>query len=281
MPRSGTSFLYHNLQKNPSAFLPHRKELNYFSMNYGRGKDWYLSFFRNAGNGRSCFDISPGYFLSKEAAGRMKDSGLVRKVVLGVRRPVDFVLSLYLHIGDMGFNRPPLKDFIRSYRAKDGDREMSFSLSGDAILRSIREYQFIFNNDIMLYDFEHFRNDRLSVLREIESFTGLRPYFNKDNFADRCINSASRRRSRLLDRILAREKTRDIICGMFPGSFLKKLRNMADIFNSPEKAADIRGFYAEDDVAMAEEMLSGQDDEIKKLFNGRGIIRGDITLFDP
>ncbi|MBN2757956.1 MAG: hypothetical protein JXR51_12320 [Bacteroidales bacterium] len=41
MPRAGTTFMYHYLQKHPEVFLPYRKEIQYFDLNYSEGENWY------------------------------------------------------------------------------------------------------------------------------------------------------------------------------------------------------------------------------------------------
>ena len=60
MPRAGTTFLYHNLQKHPSIFLPFRKEIDYFNRIYRhRGINWFHSLFKGIRDGQYAGDISP------------------------------------------------------------------------------------------------------------------------------------------------------------------------------------------------------------------------------
>ena len=49
MPRAATTYLYQTLASHPDAFVPARKELEFYSINYARGNAWYESFFVRSG----------------------------------------------------------------------------------------------------------------------------------------------------------------------------------------------------------------------------------------
>ncbi len=87
MPRSGTTFLYHNLQKHPALFLPFRKESNYFFVNYARGVEWYRSLYRKITPDQVGGDISPFYFMDQRAIPRIAEFSPDVKVILAVREP--------------------------------------------------------------------------------------------------------------------------------------------------------------------------------------------------
>ena len=58
MPRSGPTFLYYTLQKHPSFFVPVRKEIDFFNLNYEKGREWYAKYFSSMPKEDIGFDIS-------------------------------------------------------------------------------------------------------------------------------------------------------------------------------------------------------------------------------
>ncbi len=61
--RSGTSTLFEALSRNDNLFLPKQKELHFFcrDADYGRGQNFYASYFKSAPKAALCGDISPTY----------------------------------------------------------------------------------------------------------------------------------------------------------------------------------------------------------------------------
>ena len=60
-PKTGTTWLFHQLQKHPDIYIPEVKEVKYFS-DYWKYEDinWYLKHYRNS-QSRKSGDISPTY----------------------------------------------------------------------------------------------------------------------------------------------------------------------------------------------------------------------------
>ena len=88
-PKSGTTWLHHNMAVHPGLYLPKRKELHYFSGHQYRGLHWYAKQFGEAGD-RIPGEITPGY-----ATLPMNDIKRIHsllpdvRLLLLVRNPID------------------------------------------------------------------------------------------------------------------------------------------------------------------------------------------------
>ncbi|CAN5818082.1 hypothetical protein BH23ACT12_BH23ACT12_18360 [soil metagenome] len=106
--RCGTTSLYRYLSDHPQVHPALVKEIQYFTLNYGKGPDWYRSNFPPIREKGISFDASPYYLFHpaapKRAAALVPDA---RLIVL-LRNPVDRAFSHYQHnvglgVEDLGF----------------------------------------------------------------------------------------------------------------------------------------------------------------------------------
>src|SRR5690606_11946368 len=58
--KSGTTWLYENLKLHPDIFMPDKKELHYFNLNYHTSLAYYNSYFEKDSN-RIKGEITPAY----------------------------------------------------------------------------------------------------------------------------------------------------------------------------------------------------------------------------
>ena len=59
--RCGTTTLWSLLASMTDIYLPDRKELHYFDMDYEKGLEYYSTFFRDAADIQKCGEFSPDY----------------------------------------------------------------------------------------------------------------------------------------------------------------------------------------------------------------------------
>ena len=71
MPRTGTTYLYHALARHPRIFVPYRKESYFFSVNHGKGEDWFRSLYKGIGTDQIGADINPLYYLDADSIDRI------------------------------------------------------------------------------------------------------------------------------------------------------------------------------------------------------------------
>ena len=101
--KAGTTTLHSLLGLHPDIFLPNKKEIHYFSLNYERGLSWYQSNFDGAGLNQCIGEITPYYMFHPYVAERIvNDLGKIKAIVM-LRDPVERSISHYKHSVRLGF----------------------------------------------------------------------------------------------------------------------------------------------------------------------------------
>lgn len=102
--RSGTTFLYHYLNRHPDVTMPRNvKEINYFNDNYYKKDfDWYLNFFRHANSQNAIGEIANMYIYDADVAQRIKEKLPDVKVITVLRNPYERVVSAYQYRMSVG-----------------------------------------------------------------------------------------------------------------------------------------------------------------------------------
>ena len=158
MPRSGTTFIYHSLQSHPQVFVPYRKESYYFSVNFSKGEQWFTSLYEERAPHQLCADINPMYYLDPAAISRILEYKPGTKVILGIREPVDFIVSLYGNMIAHGLDVPRILETIRGYRwPLTPKTALTVDLPGDHTKRKVKEYRDAFGDNLMIYDYAEFK----------------------------------------------------------------------------------------------------------------------------
>ncbi len=277
MPRGGTTFLYHYLSQHPDIFLPYRKEVNYFSVNNKKGIDWYHSLYSDMEMQKIAGDISPPCFLSPESLKRIKEYRDDVKVILVVRHPAEWAVSFYHQFKSFNAKMPKLERFlIDGYRYKLGEEYIDIQFTGNWIGQRISEYQEAFGDNLLVYEFSHFKKHPLDTLQVIEDFLGISEYFSRENFDNRRINESARRNNRLISFLLSRERIINLIGEIMPRSQIIKLRAMFDKFsakNIGEKSKNAS--HSEDELTIAKQILGEQLIKFSHIFEHSSILRGN------
>lgn len=108
--KSATTWLQRQLQSDPAVYMPDA-ELHYFSREYGRGGDWYLSQFDEEARGKTVGEKSNSYLYSPDAAGRLHRDAPQVRLIAQLRNPVERAYSSYC----MLFRRGQVGAQIESY----------------------------------------------------------------------------------------------------------------------------------------------------------------------
>ncbi|MFZ1887764.1 MAG: sulfotransferase [Candidatus Binataceae bacterium] len=87
-PRTATTWLYEVLQGRV-GFSNFRKETDFFTRFYGRGFDWYLQYFAACPPRLPMGELSPMYFASHDARGRIHQAIPSCKIICTFRDPVE------------------------------------------------------------------------------------------------------------------------------------------------------------------------------------------------
>lgn len=92
--KSATTWLQKSLQCDPHVFMP-GPELHFFSREYDRGEEWYLSQFSAASGDQLIGEKSNSYLEDAQAAARICRSIPNAKLVVQLRNPIDRAYSDY------------------------------------------------------------------------------------------------------------------------------------------------------------------------------------------
>lgn len=284
MPRSGTTFMYHNLQKHPQLFLPFRKEIGYFGGNYERGERWFQKHFQKIKTEKYYVDITPDYALNQETVQRIKDYSDDVFVVLGIRKPSEVALSLYYQLS-FSEKMPPFKDFVNRYTFLIGWEKLKgaylrVSLKEGVLLETMKIYQKTFADQLLLYDYELFKKNTFIVLTAIEIFLGLDPYFTTDNYDDIIINANNRNTLPYIEVLIRNEILVSLIGKILPRNIVHLIRSYFDKARQPVECAAYKPIYSEEELACANELFSEQDAEYQSMFSDSKLIIGSGYPFD-
>ncbi len=285
MPRGGTTFLYHNLNKHPYIFLPFRKEVNYFNVNLDKGLDWYLSLYKDRQPEQICGDISPPCFLDWDSIDRINEFNPNAKLIISVRDPVEWALSLYSQFSSFTFNMPEFNEYLNGFNYKITDKSLLFQFKNDYIIKTLQKFMDSFGDRALLYDFNYFRKDTLKILKVIEEFLEIPAFFESRNYDDVKINASDRRNIRLLTYWLSNATVIELIEKVFPRKLVIYLRGKFDRVSVPknkqEKGVDKLSLYTEEQKAMVTEVLSDQSKKVKEIFVKGPVILGAGSSYSP
>lgn len=266
MPRSGTTFLYQNIQKHPDAFVPYRKEVAFFIYYYSKGSEWYLNHFKGMKPGQIGFDISSIYLLDEYIIDRIIDYNPNIKIITGVRDPVEFALSLYRQFSTYSIKMPPFEEYLKKFTFERVNNKLQLKIADNFIPMTIDKIQKAFGDNLLLYSFNLFKRDPLIILKAIEAFVGLKPYYNNNNFDNVVINSATRNNIKIISQFLA---TGDIFPRilriLFPSSFIRFVTSKYLKRSGREKVTNIKSYPLEH-IRIAEEIMAEQRTYFNTLF---------------
>jgi hypothetical protein len=109
--KSATTWLQTQLQSDPAVYMPD-PELHYFSREYARGPDWYLSQFSDEGLGRTIGEKSNSYLYEPEAAVRLHRDLPQVKLIAQLRNPVERAYSNYCMLYRRGEVGPDIEAYL-------------------------------------------------------------------------------------------------------------------------------------------------------------------------
>lgn len=95
--KSGSTWLTELLSTHPEIWIPHqRSEVQYFDVNFEKGKKWYAQFFPDKNSGyKQVGEFTPGYMYDEEILKRIKAFGGIEKFIISLRNPVERAYSHY------------------------------------------------------------------------------------------------------------------------------------------------------------------------------------------
>jgi hypothetical protein len=235
MPRAATTFLYHTLALHPEIFVPSRKELEFFSINYNRGESWYLDFFKEMKNNDVGFDISPMYFFATSVPQRMLAFNPKIKVILLIRDPIEFIISFFKNRQATTYKSLNFETFLKAFEYEKDGTSLSIRFDQNIIKNRILDYVNAFGDNLLLGDFNAFATDPLSLLKAIEKHIEVSEYFQQGNFENIKINASDQRGFKVINKLMHQKLFADIVAKLFPKALIMNVRYRLQSGSSPEK----------------------------------------------
>lgn len=279
MPRGGTTSLYHIFDQHPGCFVPFRKETAYFSYNHYKGEKWYKGLYSDRPDDMPGMDISPQYFNDLRCIDRIKAFAPEAKIILSVRNPVEWIISSFFQTNKFE-HKPSFAKFVDGYTITAARETLHWALADGYVRRAIETFRAAFGSNLLLYRFETFRDEPVQVLRAIERFTGMEPYFTEATYESIKVNSVTQYNWRWLTWVLSRESVISTIDTLVPRPVIRRVRLAVDQWTMP-KASDTKVPLTDAELAVAEERLGADRDWVNELFGSQPIQLGDGREYGP
>ena len=166
--KSATTWLQTRLQADPAVYMPD-PELHYFSREYHRGKDWYLSQFSEEARGRTVGEKSNSYLYEPGAADRLHRDLPHVKLVAQLRNPVERAYSSYC----MLFRRGEVNGDIKAHLDPSVSGNMQILGSGN-FASYLQTYIDLFGREkLLILFFEGVANDPEAQIASVRDHLGL------------------------------------------------------------------------------------------------------------
>ncbi len=178
--KSGTTWLACALREHPDIFIPLQKEIHYFNkkfdsdpridnLNNSKPLTWYASFFRKVKRNQIKGEFSASYLWDKSAARTIYHFNPDIKIVVILRDPVERSFSHYLHFRRIGL--------LKNISLQKAIKERKDILYRSHYYRQLKRYFDLFpKENIKVLFFEDMKKDKISFLKEVESFLGVSSY---------------------------------------------------------------------------------------------------------
>ncbi len=275
MPRAATTFLYHTFAHHPRAWVPPRKELEFFSLNHERGADWYFAFFEGASPDQIGFDISPIYFMDPKVPQRIRDFNPRAKVVLMIRDPVEFVVSFYAQrLGSM-YKPISFEEFLSGYSYTKDGQTVRFVFDDGRMRETIERFRTTFGDNLLLCSYDQVQEDPLPVLQAIEAFAGLPPHFRADNVENVRVNASDQKNIVWLNRLMHYKWFADAVVALVPKRVILMARYWLQAQKSGGSASGAESREKDARRAVAAQRLKADRGYVDDLFREAKILSGN------
>jgi hypothetical protein len=199
--RCGTSSLYKYLGRHPEIAPSLRKEVEYFTIDYGRGEGWYRAHFplrirrrlhRALGRSMLTFEATPDYLFDPRAPQRIKELLPDARLIVLLREPVERAFSHYHHMARLGLEDLSFSDAVAAEEQRLAGqldemaldplsrvlpfRRFSYAARGFYAEQLARWFELFPREQFLILDSADFFADPRSTLLRILEFVGAAPW---------------------------------------------------------------------------------------------------------
>ena len=190
--KGGTTSLYDLVVQHPRLAAATEKELQFFSLHYSRGWQWYQRQFPRERHGlrrKISGEATPYYLFHPLAAERIARHCPRARLVVLLRDPVDRALSQYFHSRRLGLEPLPLEAALDAESTRLADAEVTLTagqphrshqehsyLSRSRYGHQLERYAALFPaNQMLALRSEAFFADPADVTEQVWRFLGVKP----------------------------------------------------------------------------------------------------------
>jgi hypothetical protein len=230
-PKAGTTSLYHYLRLHPDIFLPYRKEIMFFDMNFKKGIDWYKKHFRNYSGEKLIGEMSPTYMANVDVPARIHAVIPNVKIIFILRNPIDRAYSHYWDLKGWGvkgdfrdilLNPPTIKRGRNSYLKFD-ILKMGYYYEHLSLYK-----KYFKEKNIGIFLFSELSDDPQKLIKDIFNFLGVdNILLTKDVLSKH--NSRRKNKSKIIGNLLVSEELRDFAYKIIPNSIFPFCRKLYDV----------------------------------------------------
>lgn len=191
--------MYEVLREHPEVFVPAAKDLQFFDDYYDKGLAWYLSHFRGARGKKAAGEVSHNYYLSNEAARRIRAALPNVKLICCLREVVNKIVSGYVYNISTELKDVSLEEYVQMPQVvKQGDYYNNLKVF----------YDMFPPENILVLFYEELKKDPRAFVRRLYAFLGVDPDFHPASLLER-VNPAHEARVEWLAHLAYR-----IACGL-------------------------------------------------------------------
>lgn len=110
--KTASTWIYKSLKEHPEINVAKKDAINFFTINYYKGFDWYESLFEQKEGAKVTIDTTPSYYRDLVVPDRIKNYTKYPKFIISLRNPVDRAFSHYWHEKKKGTIQHRFEDAI-------------------------------------------------------------------------------------------------------------------------------------------------------------------------
>mgnify|MGYP003386132614 FL=1 len=184
--KAATTWIAHQLQQHPKVFLP-GPEPHFFSTEYGRGVEWYRSWFNAAPSGSVVGEKSADYLAHPEAAKRMFDILPSARLIAQLRNPVDRAYSDYCMLYRRGTVAGDPERYL-NHANPESARFLEYGLYARHLSRFLNHFE---RGQLLVVLHEDVARRPETVIADVCRHIRVEPKFNPHEVMKRVKNSES------------------------------------------------------------------------------------------
>lgn len=186
--KSGSTWLYKNLNEHPDVSVPASKETFYFDRNYSRGMKWYESFFDSSK--KVAIDISHDYIFDGQALINIKKDLPGVKCIVFIRNPIYKAWSLYKFAKR---NSQVKGSLLEAIHDSPGILKRSYYYEDLMFAREL------FGENLKVFFFDDLENDPDKFFSDVSEYLGIDS--SKVGSTKEVINKSSESRFKLISHL--------------------------------------------------------------------------------